>query len=83
VRELPEKHQTALMLVYVEGCTYDEAAEKSGIPLGSLKRYLREGLEALRRALSGGASDPVSDAGPTPLDGDAAFAASPRGGGAT
>jgi RNA polymerase sigma-70 factor (ECF subfamily) len=52
VRELPEKQRAALLLVYVEGRTYEEAAERSGIPLGSLKRYLREGLAALREKLS-------------------------------
>lgn len=52
VRSLPEKQQAAVVLVYVEGCTYDEAAEKSGIPLGSLKRYLREGLAGLRESLA-------------------------------
>jgi RNA polymerase sigma-70 factor (ECF subfamily) len=52
VRRLPEKQQQAVMLVYVEGRTYHEAVEQSGIPLGSLKRYLREGIVALRESLS-------------------------------
>ena len=34
--------------VYLQGCTYEEAAARTGIPFGSLKRALREGLAALR-----------------------------------
>ncbi len=50
--KLPEKQQKALVAVYVEGRTYDEAARDTGIPLGSLKRYLREGLATLHDELS-------------------------------
>jgi RNA polymerase sigma-70 factor (ECF subfamily) len=60
VRELPEEQQTAVMMVYVEGRTYEDAAERSGIPLGSLKRHLRDGLTALREKLA----DFVAPAGP-------------------
>jgi RNA polymerase sigma-70 factor (ECF subfamily) len=63
LRELPPTHQKAIVLVYVEGRTYDEAAAESGIPLGSLKRYLREGLAALRESLA----DFVGVGGPIPL----------------
>lgn len=52
LRDLPERQRTALLLVYVEGYTYEEASDRTGIPLGSLKRYLGEGLAALRAALS-------------------------------
>lgn len=37
--------------VYVEGKTYQEVADQSGIPLGSVKRYLREALLQLREDL--------------------------------
>jgi DNA-directed RNA polymerase specialized sigma24 family protein len=37
--------------VYVGGMTYEEAARATGIPLGTLKRYLRDGLAQLREEL--------------------------------
>ena len=52
VDRLPEKQRAALLAVYVEGRTYDEAAEETGIPLGSLKRALRDGLAQLRGDLA-------------------------------
>lgn len=48
---LPERQREAVIRVYAEGCTYEEAAERTGIPLGTLKRQMRLGLEALRRNL--------------------------------
>jgi RNA polymerase sigma-70 factor (ECF subfamily) len=48
---LPEKQRDAVYAVHVRGQTYPEAAETTGIPLGSLKRHLRDGLAALRMAL--------------------------------
>jgi RNA polymerase sigma-70 factor (ECF subfamily) len=52
VGKLPEKKRLAVVGVYVEGKTYDQVADETGIPLGSVKRYLREGLGQLRRDLS-------------------------------
>jgi RNA polymerase sigma-70 factor (ECF subfamily) len=52
LERLPDKRREAVMAVYVEGRSYDEAATATGIPLGSLKRYLREGLAQLRIELS-------------------------------
>ncbi len=52
MRRLPEEHQRAIQAVYLEGRTYEEAAEVTGIPLGSLKRYLRLGLGQLRSQLA-------------------------------
>jgi RNA polymerase sigma-70 factor (ECF subfamily) len=49
--KLPEKQRLSVVAVYVEGRTYEEAAEATGIPLGSLKRYLREGLATLQARL--------------------------------
>jgi RNA polymerase sigma-70 factor (ECF subfamily) len=50
---IPEKTREAVTAVYVGGLTYDEAALATGIPLGTLKRYLRDGLAQLRHELSG------------------------------
>ncbi len=49
LERLPERKHRVLFAVYGEGKTYEQAAEETGIPLGSVKRYLREGMEALRR----------------------------------
>ena len=51
LESLPEKKGIALVRVYVEGKTYEEVAAETGIPLGTLKRYLREGLAELRERL--------------------------------
>ena len=34
--------------VHLQGKTYERAAQDTKIPLGSLKRFLRDGLAALR-----------------------------------
>ena len=51
--QLGERERAAVLAVHVHGLTYDEAAERTGIPLGSLKRALRTGLAALRETLDG------------------------------
>jgi RNA polymerase sigma-70 factor (ECF subfamily) len=51
LERLPEKPRQVVAAVHIEGKTYDEAARDTGIPLGSLKRYLREGLAQLRGEL--------------------------------
>jgi RNA polymerase sigma-70 factor, ECF subfamily len=55
---LPEKQRAAVVAVHVEGRTYPDAADATGIPLGSLKRHLRDGLAALRGVLSPLLEDP-------------------------
>jgi len=51
---LPERSRNAVVEVYVRGRTYEEAAERTQLPLGTLKRALREGLAALRAELADG-----------------------------
>jgi RNA polymerase sigma-70 factor (ECF subfamily) len=53
LEHVPEKHRAPLLAVYVGGLTYEEAARSTGIPLGSLKRYLRDALAQLRGELGG------------------------------
>jgi RNA polymerase sigma-70 factor (ECF subfamily) len=48
LEKLPEAKAQVVYAVYGEGKTYDQVAEETGIPLGTVKRYLREGLAALR-----------------------------------
>lgn len=49
---IPDKKREAVTAVYVGGLTYEEAARATGIPLGTLKRYLRDGLAQLRDELA-------------------------------
>ena len=53
LERVPEKARRALVAVYVDGRTYEEAARETGIPLGTLKRCLRDGLAQLREELEG------------------------------
>ncbi len=53
VRELPEEHQRILAGVYLEGKTYQQVSDEMGVPLGTLKRRLRESFAALRERLGG------------------------------
>jgi len=48
---LPEQKRRVVLAIHVEGKTYEEAARDTEIPLGSLKRYLRDGLAQLREEL--------------------------------
>ena len=52
---LPEEERRCVTGVYVEGLSYEEMSERSGVPLGTLKRRLRQGLAALRVRLGEGA----------------------------
>jgi RNA polymerase sigma-70 factor (ECF subfamily) len=51
--ELPQKKRDAICGVYLEGKTYEQMSREAGIPLGTLKRYLRDGLAQLRERLRG------------------------------
>ena len=51
---LPEEEREVVTGVYAEGKTYEQVSADTGIPLGTMKRRLRDGLHALRRRLDGG-----------------------------
>lgn len=51
VAGLEEKRRRSIIAVYFEGQTLAEAANTTGIPMGSLRRYLREALADLQRTL--------------------------------
>lgn len=53
---LPHEEQQVLDGVYRQGKTYEEVSHDTGIPLGTMKRRLRDGLATLRRWL---AEDPT------------------------
>jgi RNA polymerase sigma-70 factor (ECF subfamily) len=50
---LPDEERRLVTGVYVEGLSYEEMSERAGLPLGTLKRRLREVLGALRVRLAG------------------------------
>jgi RNA polymerase sigma-70 factor (ECF subfamily) len=49
---IPDKKRECVVAVYVGGMTYEEAARATGLPLGTLKRYLRDAMAQLREMLS-------------------------------
>lgn len=49
--KLDPREREAVTWVYLRGHTYEEAAEATGIPLGSLKRALRTALVSLKEVL--------------------------------
>ena len=51
--DLPRQQQQVIHGVYVEGKTYETVSAETGIPLGTMKRRLRDGLAVLRRRLQG------------------------------
>jgi RNA polymerase sigma-70 factor (ECF subfamily) len=53
VRALPEPLRQAITLAYFQGRTYREVARELGVPEGTAKSRLREGLRRLAVALSG------------------------------
>ena len=50
---LEDGDRSLIERVYLVGETYEEASRATGVPLGTLKRRLRQGLNTLREALSG------------------------------
>jgi RNA polymerase sigma factor (sigma-70 family) len=48
---LEERQQDAIRTAFFEGTTYAELAEKRGIPLGTMKSWVRRGLAKLKRCL--------------------------------
>jgi RNA polymerase sigma-70 factor (ECF subfamily) len=51
--ELSDEEQRVLDGVYVRGRTYQEVSDDVGLPLGTMKRRLRDALATLRRRLAG------------------------------
>jgi RNA polymerase sigma-70 factor (ECF subfamily) len=48
LEKLPENKRRIVFGVYGEGKTYEQVSSESGVPLGTVKRYLRDGLAELR-----------------------------------
>lgn len=46
--ELGEEQRRAIRVAFFEGCTYEELAQRSATPLGTIKSWIRRGLLKLR-----------------------------------
>lgn len=52
VDSIGEPHRSAVLLAYFSGMTHSEIAQATGVPLGTAKTRVRDGLTKLRNALS-------------------------------
>ena len=51
IDQLPESFRITILLVNVEGLTYDEAAEALGVPRGTVRSRMKRGRTLLQKAL--------------------------------
>ena len=51
IATLPEAFRTTILLVNVEGLTYDEAAEALGVPRGTIRSRMKRGRTMLQKSL--------------------------------
>lgn len=51
IDKLPESFRVTILLVNVEGLTYDEAAEALGVPKGTIRSRMKRGRTLLQKAL--------------------------------
>jgi RNA polymerase sigma factor (sigma-70 family) len=51
IGRLPERYRAAVVLCYLEGLTHEQAAERLGCPVGTVRSRLATGRERLRRRL--------------------------------
>ena len=49
--ELEERQRGAIRTAFFDGVTYAELAERNGVPLGTMKSWVRRGLAGLKRCL--------------------------------
>lgn len=54
--DLPAQQRQCLALAYYHGLSHGEMAEHLGSPLGSVKAWVRRGLERMKRCLDGAAA---------------------------
>ena len=50
--QLEEKQRGAIRTAFFDGLTYAELAEREGVPLGTMKSWVRRGLMRLKDCLS-------------------------------
>ncbi|HEV2212153.1 MAG TPA: sigma factor-like helix-turn-helix DNA-binding protein, partial [Gammaproteobacteria bacterium] len=51
MQRLNDGQQASLRLAYVDGCTHEEIATRLQSPIGTIKSWVRRGLESLKRCL--------------------------------
>ena len=51
IEGIPEVFRTTILLINVEGLTYDEAAEATGVPPGTIRSRMKRGRTMLQKAL--------------------------------
>lgn len=49
--ELDERARSMIRAAFLDGATYPELAERQGVPLGTMKSWIRRGLQRLRGCL--------------------------------
>jgi len=54
---LPANHRRSVSLVYFEGLTHSELADRMGVQLGTAKSWVRRGLAQMNRCLTGAEPD--------------------------
>jgi RNA polymerase sigma-70 factor, ECF subfamily len=57
--ELPEEQREVILLVGLEGMSYDQAAAILNVPIGTIRSRLSRGREALRKLLGGEERRPI------------------------
>ena len=57
IADLPEAFRVTIMLINVEGLSYDEAAEVLGVPAGTVRSRMKRGRTLLQKALWEEATD--------------------------
>jgi RNA polymerase sigma-70 factor (ECF subfamily) len=57
--ELPEEQREVILLVGLEGMSYDQAAAILNVPVGTIRSRLSRGREALRKLLGGEERRPI------------------------
>jgi RNA polymerase sigma-70 factor (ECF subfamily) len=51
LEELEERARSMIRSAFLDGATYPELAEREGVPLGTMKSWIRRGLQRLRGCL--------------------------------
>lgn len=49
--ELDERQQSSIRAAFLDGATYPQLAERQGVPLGTMKSWIRRGLMSLKGCL--------------------------------
>ncbi|WP_147651370.1 sigma-70 family RNA polymerase sigma factor [Vulcaniibacterium gelatinicum] len=51
LEQLEARRRTLIRVAFFEGATYEELAQRSGTPIGTVKSWIRRGLQQLRSCL--------------------------------